>query len=164
MHFTGALVKEKMPDAITVFIGPCAAKRKEGILDEVIDYVLTFDELNALMEAHEIDLLKCEPAQIMESAKWQGRNFPVSGGTTKAIKSHIDGRAEMKPLLIDGLTAKSIKLLKVYAKGVCPGNFIEVMSCEGGCVGGPSVIADPRISTAKIGNFVQATESEQKQK
>ena len=37
------------------------------------------------------------------------------------------------------LNKKNIALLTGYAKtGKAPGNFIEVMACEGGCITGPS--------------------------
>jgi iron only hydrogenase large subunit-like protein len=29
-------------------------------------------------------------------------------------------------------------LLRAFAKGKAPGNFIEVMACEDGCITGPS--------------------------
>ncbi len=40
MHYTGELAKKADPDCISVFIGPCLAKRREGLDDEFIDYVL----------------------------------------------------------------------------------------------------------------------------
>lgn len=158
MHFIGEWVKKQNPDALTVFVGPCSAKRKEGILDDAIDFVLNFHELDALFKANEIDLANVEPAESLCAGKWQGRAFPVTGGTTKAIQSHVNGRVEMKPVSVDGLTSKSIKLLKVYAKGNCPGNFVEVMACEGGCVGGPGVMEPPKKSTAKVEKLVKETE------
>lgn len=51
--------KEKYPDAITVFVGPCIAKKDE-IKDKSIegnaDYVLTIGEFRAMMRAKEIVL------------------------------------------------------------------------------------------------------------
>ena len=37
MHYTAELAKQKEPDCITVFIGPCLAKRREGMDDECVD-------------------------------------------------------------------------------------------------------------------------------
>ncbi len=150
MHFIAEKIKEENPDAITVFVGPCVAKRKEGIDDPVVDYVLSFEELDALFEVNGIDPSSESGEQLSEPAHWQGRGFPVSGGTTKAIESVINGREEFKPVLVDGLNKKNLNLLKAYASGKCPGNFIEVMSCEGGCVGGPAVVMSPEKATVKI--------------
>jgi iron only hydrogenase large subunit-like protein len=158
MHFVAEWVRKKVPGALTVFVGPCSAKRKEGILDDAVDFVLNFHELNALFEAKEIDVANIDPAESLCHGEWQGRGFPVTGGTTTAIQSHVADRVEMKPLSVDGLTSRSIKLLKTYAKGNCPGDFVEVMACEGGCVGGPGVMVPPKKSTAKVEKLVKETE------
>ena len=51
------MIKKKYPDAITVFVGPCIAKKDE-IKDKSIegnaDYVLTIGEFRAMMRAKEI--------------------------------------------------------------------------------------------------------------
>lgn len=48
------MIKAKDPDAVTVFIGPCVAKKSE-VHDQKIegnaDYVLTFSEIRAIMKA-----------------------------------------------------------------------------------------------------------------
>lgn len=53
------MIKAKDPDAVTVFIGPCVAKKSE-VHDQKIegnaDYVLTFSEIRAIMKAKEYSL------------------------------------------------------------------------------------------------------------
>ena len=43
----------------------------------------------------------------------------------------------IKPIQVSNLNKKNIGLLRAYTKGKAPGNFIEVMACEGGCISGP---------------------------
>jgi [FeFe] hydrogenase (group B1/B3) len=53
------IIKEKHPNAKTVFIGPCTAKKAEAKQDgvkEYVDCVLTFEELLALIKAKDITL------------------------------------------------------------------------------------------------------------
>ena len=154
MLYTAQAVKEKYPDAITVFVGPCIAKRMEAIRDKSADYVLTFDELDALLAAKNITPENSTKADLMATGKRQGRGFPVSGGMTKAIQSLSGKKVKMKPILVDGLTSKSVAQLRTYVNEKCPGNFIEVMTCEGGCVAGPATIANPKAAAAKVKKLV----------
>jgi iron only hydrogenase large subunit-like protein len=43
----------------------------------------------------------------------------------------------VQPISVANLNKKNIALLRAYTKGKAPGNFIEVMACEGGCISGP---------------------------
>ena len=67
MHYTAEFVKNKYPDAVTVFIGPCVAKRKEAQKDEYTDLVMNFEEMGALFVARGIEVSRivamsfCEP-------------------------------------------------------------------------------------------------------
>ena len=76
MHYNGELSKKDDPDCITVFIGPCVAKRREAYDDKFIDYVLTVDELDAWFTAKEIDITKMEakPGKYLPTVS--GRNLP----------------------------------------------------------------------------------------
>jgi len=35
-------------------------------------------------------------------------------------------------------------------------NLVEVMSCEGGCIAGPSVISNPRIAANQLKRYVES--------
>ena len=91
-----------------------------------------------------------------ESSK-QGRNYGVTGGVAGAVNSLLPDDKKAKPCYIDGLTKESIRQLKKYAKdGTCPdGNLIEVMCCEGGCIGGNSTISNPKIAKKIINNLLE---------
>ncbi len=154
MHYAAELAHNAYPDTRIVFIGPCVAKRQEAIEDPLVDYVLTFEELGALFVAKGIDVPECEPAQVDISAKKIGRGFPITGGVARAVQQFMRKDITLKEVTIDGLSKQNIRTLKAYAKGNCPGNFIEVMCCEGGCVAGPGVLGDYRIATRKVKQFL----------
>lgn len=154
MHYTADMVTAQCPNAVRVFVGPCIAKRKEAFDDEHVDYVLTFEELGALFIAKDIDVAVCDDVEIKEPAHKAGRGFPVSGGVTEALQTTVGCNACLKPHMVDGLSKKSLMALKAFAKGKAPGNFIEVMSCEGGCIAGPGVISPVKLAERKVKDFV----------
>ncbi|MDP2113969.1 MAG: monomeric [FeFe] hydrogenase, partial [Bacteroidota bacterium] len=142
MHYTAATTKMQYPEAKTVFIGPCVAKRKEGIDNEFVDYVLSFSELDAIFEAMDITPADCEEL-VMENIAGEARGFALSGGVISAIQRQ-DLKIDIKTLSIDGLNKKSINLLKAFSKGKASAQFIEVMACEGGCIAGPVSHSNPQ--------------------
>ena len=145
MKFAARLVREKRPNALTVFIGPCIAKRWEAENAPEVDYVMTFEELGAMLAGLGIDIMKQESWNIEKPADQASRNYAKSCGVTEAVIQEMSRKnpelAKMNFKLdnkfINGIDKKTAKLLKLYAMGKMPGNFLEVMSCGGGCVGGP---------------------------
>jgi hypothetical protein len=68
------------------------------------------------------------------------RNFAKSCGVTDAVLAELGGFKEdfkLQTKAINGIDKKTLNLLKLYASGKLPANFLEVMSCPGGCVNGP---------------------------
>lgn len=135
-------LKATRPGCVTVFVGPCIAKKSEA-LDESVpgnaDYVVTYGELRALMRSKDIDF---EPVtdEYQESSIW-GKRFATSGGVANAVIECMKERGEdvsgLKLHQVAGGTEckKALLLLKA---GRFPDDFIEGMICPGGCVGGPS--------------------------
>ena len=160
MHYTAECVENEHPDAVKVFIGPCVAKKKEAIENELIDYVLSIEELGSLFVAKGIDVTQCESESMDSEAQSLGRGFPVSGGVARAIRERIDGRVDLEEVLVDGISSKSLKTLKGYVKKGCPGNFVEVMACEGGCMAGPNVISNPKNANRQLNKLLESMEKE----
>lgn len=154
MYYTAELVKKEHPDCIAVFIGPCLAKRVEAEYDPNVDYVLTFEELGAMLVAAGINIDECEPAEFTAVSYAQGRQFPLTGGVSGAVASIIGDKAEVKAERIDGLSKENIKLLKRYGAKGCENNMLEVMCCEGGCISGPGCIALPKKASRAVEAYV----------
>lgn len=144
MQYAGELARRQSPDCETVFIGPCIAKRFEAMQSDEIDYVMTFEELGALLAGLGIDVMGCEPWPIPRPAAATARNFAKSCGVTEAVLSQLLAGQKLESKFLNGIDRKSVPLLMAYAAGKLPGNFLEVMSCPGGCVGGPcSLVPEP---------------------
>lgn len=144
------MIKAKMPDAVTVFIGPCVAKKSE-VKDQQIegnaDYVLTYSEIRAILKAKEVQL---EPkANTYQEASVYGKRYANSGGVTNAVLQYMketDQEIDAKVCRANG-AAECKKALLLMKAGKLPEDFIEGMTCEGGCVGGPSKYKD--VASAK---------------
>ena len=135
------LIKAQDPDAVTVFIGPCLAKKSE-VVDQKIpgnaDYVLTYSEIRAIMKAKDVVLKPA--ANDDQIASTFGKRFANSGGVTAAVLQSLketDAEIGAKVCRANG-AADCKKALILLKAARLPEDFIEGMVCEGGCVGGPS--------------------------
>ncbi len=154
MSYTGEKAKNDYPDAITVFIGPCVAKKYEGFHDPYIDYVMTFEELSSFFLAMGIEITELEESKYdSDSATNYAKRFCASSGVGETVKYYVKQLApelEIKHYVIDGLDKKGIRELRNFAKRGTEYNLIECMSCEGGCIAGPGVNVPPRVSLRKL--------------
>ncbi|TLX70848.1 4Fe-4S dicluster domain-containing protein [Labilibacter sediminis] len=158
MIYTAQLAKEKYPNAKRVFIGPCLAKRHEAEQSGEIDYVLTFEELNSFFTANDINFPDTENIALHSSISATARGFALSGGVADAIKQSIPNGYAFKEFLVDGITKKSIKLLKAFTAKTPDYNFIEVMGCEGGCMNGPGSITAYKTGQAQLKKVIKEQE------
>lgn len=140
MYYAAEIAREKYPDAKLVFIGPCIAKRKEAQMDPNIDYIMTYEEVDAFFDGFDIRVSEQEVTPLAR-IEMESRNYGQSGGVAAAVLAQ-DLKVDVNEMKINGINKKSMALLKTFAKGRATANFIEVMACEGGCVGGPSANVD----------------------
>ena len=136
------MLKAQDPETITVFVGPCIAK-KEEILDSELegnaDYVLTYNELRCMLEAKDV-VLKPE-AEAVQQGSIYAKRFANSGGVTAAVVQALKEKgveADVKVAICNG-AAECKKALMMMRAGKLPEDFIEGMCCVGGCVAGPGV-------------------------
>ena len=142
-------IKEHHPECKIMFIGPCIAKKQE-IKDErvapYVDVTLTFEELQAMIDAKEIDIDSLEESPL-DNASYYGRIFARAGGLTDAVKEALAEQGSTfpaKPISVDGLDNCRLALIKART-GKIDFNFIEGMGCIGGCIGGPACLThEPR--------------------
>lgn len=139
------MLKAKEENAVTVFVGPCIAKKsevKDQQLEGNADYVLTYSELRAIFKAKEVEL-KPAANSYQESSTF-GKRFGNSGGVTAAVLEYM----KEKDYEVDASVCKASgaseckKALILLKAGKLPEDFVEGMACVGGCVGGPSAYRD----------------------
>lgn len=141
MLYAADIANSQFPETKTVFIGPCIGKRKEAKKSDKVDYVMSFEELNALIVALDIDLGKLADNKNRHNQKTYDRGFALVGGVAAAVKAEKPD-ANIKELVINGIDKKAVGMMKGYARGKAPANFIEFMSCEGGCINGPASLGE----------------------
>ena len=123
-------IKSRFPNAKTVFIGPCVAKKDEAEHYEgIVDAVLTFEELTEWFKSENIVLEKEMDHDICSRARF----FPTTGGILKTMAQDIPGYTY---LALDGVE-NCIAALKDIIDGKVHKCFIEMSACVGSCVGGP---------------------------
>lgn len=123
-------IKKRIPNAKTVFIGPCLSKKDEAeVSTGIVDAVLTFEELSKWLELEGIELER----NIDDTKESRARLFPTTGGILKTMGDEVEGYTYMA---IDG-TQNCIAALKDIEKGNVHNCFIEMSACSGSCISGP---------------------------
>lgn len=123
-------IKRRMPDAKTVFIGPCVSKKDEAEhYKGLVDAVLTYEELTNWLRDEKITLNEGATAEPASRARF----FPTTGGILKTMVQDAPGYTYMA---IDG-TENCIAALREIESGKIHHCFIEMSACVGSCVGGP---------------------------
>ena len=123
-------IKERYPNAKTVFIGPCVAKKDEAEhYSGIVDAVLTFEELTAWFKESGIELKR----EMDSDTESRARFFPTTGGILKTMTTVEPGYTY---LALDGVE-NCMAALKDIESGKIHKCFIEMSACVGSCVGGP---------------------------
>ena len=137
-----------------VFIGPCVAKKTEQV-EGGPDYVLTTEEIVAMMDARKIDPDKMEADPVQESSTY-GKGFASSGGVTSAVMQVIQEMGEVPQVSAQRCNgaAECKKALMMLQAGKFDMDFIEGMACEGGCMYGPGNLLNERLYTQARKKFL----------
>ena len=123
-------IKKRIPNAKTVFIGPCVAKKDEAEHYEgIVDAVLTFEELTNWLKAEKVELRQ----EIVPNPESRARFFPTTGGILKTMVKDAPGYSYMA---LDGVE-NCMAALQDIEQGKIHHCFIEMSACAGSCVGGP---------------------------
>ena len=157
MAMIAKYIKETTPNAKTIFIGPCTAKKMEVKLDTVnpyVDAVLTFEELQALFDSKDMDITSL-PEDVLDNASYFGRIFARSGGLSDAVAEALKEQGiefPLKACSCDGIEECRMALLK-KSKNVLDANFIEGMACTGGCIGGAGCLTHGEKNKAEVDKY-----------
>lgn len=150
-------VKKTDPDGKIVFIGPCTAKKAEAQKESVkpyVDAVLTFEELQALIDSRDFDITQLEE-NLLDNASFFGRIFARSGGLSEAVKEAFKEQGSdfcVNAAVCNGIEACNLALLQ-KAKGILKENFIEGMACTGGCIGGAGCLTHEAKDAREVDKY-----------
>lgn len=155
MAYTAEMARKEHPDATVVFIGPCLGKKHEAQKNDNIDYVINTEELEAWMDAAHLTIETDTVERKRNIATPDSRRYAITGGVAKAVSNCLGQQHPIKPMIIQGIDKESIRQLKMFVKRPVEHNFIEVMSCPNGCIGGGNNLAKPTVAKRQIENSVQ---------
>ena len=131
----------------------------EPKLSGLVDYVLTFEEVDSMLQARDIDLSSFEVDDLEDDASSDGRGFAVSGGVLAAIDNimkekypdlvfntdRAENLAECRKLLLQAKFGKRNKFI------------IEGMACPGGCFGGAGTIQNQNNTARHVKQFAASS-------
>ena len=165
MVITARMVKKANLDARICFIGPCAAKKLEANRKSVrsdVDYVLTFEELQGMFDAREVDpaAVAPDPEGDFTAGSAAGRGFAVGGGVAAAVAQLIGEMEPGKTIPIqygDGLR-ECRKMLTLAKAGKYNGYLLEGMGCPGGCVAGAGTIRPVKTAANRVAAYQAAAQ------
>lgn len=146
MAACGRSIKKIYPDAVTVFIGPCMAKKaeaREADIKDSTDFVLTFQEVQDIF-----DFAQINPADMREDERDHssraGRIYAGVGGVSEAVRMTVERINPHRDVTIKTRYADGVPACKQMLNDILEGNgnanFFEGMGCVGGCVGGPKAL------------------------
>lgn len=127
-------------DAYIVFLGPCISKKCEAYgyqLSGVMDAVISFEEIDKLMESRNINISEFEESYPDLEGNYKGKKYPLDQGILSGI-SHIVENSKFTPATISGIDNLK-KAFDALSNEEITNVLIEANSCEGGCIGGPAV-------------------------
>ncbi|TGY42778.1 iron hydrogenase [Clostridium sartagoforme] len=157
---TGRVIKKLNPDAKVVFIGPCIAKKAEAKEKDLlgdIDFVLTFQELDNIFKAFDVNPEELEGIPTKDYASRGGRLYARTGGVSIAVGEAVEELYPHKAKLFKSIKAEGVReckdILNKALTGEIEANFIEGMGCVGGCVGGPKAIIPKEQGKVSVDNL-----------
>lgn len=162
MVATARMIKKEHPDSSVVFIGPCAAKKLEAMRRTIrsdVDFVITFEELDAMFLARDIEFDDFRIGEPIEDATGAGRGYAVAGGVAKAIEECINEYypgTEVHIEHAEGLD-ECRKMLMLAKAGKKNGCLIEGMACPGGCIAGAGTNIPINQAVVQVRNFVASS-------
>ncbi|MDD5823057.1 MAG: [Fe-Fe] hydrogenase large subunit C-terminal domain-containing protein [Firmicutes bacterium] len=145
-------IKKRIPNARTVFIGPCVAKKDEGQRSrDLVDAVLTFEELSEWLKEENIEIV----LDYDDDDETRARIFPTATGVLKSMSREIRHKTKYRYMSIDGVN-NCIAALEDIRTGDIKDFFIEMNACPNSCIGGPvfeKYHKSPILNYASVVNY-----------
>ncbi len=130
------MIRKEFPDAKVVFIGPCIAKKREAYESGIIDGVLTFEDVQELLQEKNIVLEDITNIVFEDknATACLSKAYPISHGIIRSLPYRPKGYDYMA---VDG-PDRCVDALQNMDS--LENVFLEMNICKDGCVNGPCSI------------------------
>ena len=136
-------------DIATVFIGPCIAKKKEAEQHpELLNAVLTFEDLDRWLTEENIDLAKIETTpedRFLPQEAEEGALYPIDGGMVPAVAGNREVNS-MQFMSFSGIANVEQALKSIPEWHPEHNIFFELTACAGSCVNGPKAARSTSVA------------------
>ncbi len=135
------ILKKHYPDFKIYFISPCLAKRNLEISQhgQEINGAITFKELDDIFTSNGIITDDYNRQYQFDSLIHEyTKIYPISGGLART--SHLSKIFKEDEIFIDDGIVNIDPVLKQMSEGDSPYRFLDILNCNGGCIGGPAIV------------------------
>lgn len=150
-------------DIGVVFLGPCIAKKREADRHpDLLDLVLTFDELRQWLGDAKIDITTAAGTDtgFVPYAAKEGALYPIDGGMVAGIKANVSVH-DRECMSFSGMQNIMHALDGLEGTGKELPFFLELLACDGGCVNGPVAASKAGIVLKRYQVIKDVTYSEE---
>lgn len=131
------LKKKYGSETKVVFIGPCLSKKIEGMEEDSLDAVLTFEELIEWAEEEDKNI-KSQPILPFAATMVKQRRYPLVGGVTGTIDPETLPR---KIIQVSGIK-DCMEIMPYIIKGELKKTLLEMHGCRHSCISGAGMPQD----------------------
>jgi iron only hydrogenase large subunit-like protein len=145
------ICKKFYPNYKQIFVGPCLTKKLEAEELGGISSAITFKELDKLFEEYDIPKEITEKKYTKTFDKFYNdytKIYPLSGGLSSTL--HHEHILKKKDILIKEGMKNIVKILDGFKDGWYKKyKFLDILTCEKGCIGGPGMAGQYPLSKRK---------------
>ncbi|MDD3262638.1 MAG: [Fe-Fe] hydrogenase large subunit C-terminal domain-containing protein [Candidatus Absconditabacteria bacterium] len=141
----------------TLFVGPCLAKKIEAKMTGEVDEAITFKELQELIEYAKTQGITIDTQKESEFNNFYNNStkiYPLDGAVAQTM-NRKDILTDDQIIITDGISQTNEAIKRMESDPNI--KFLDLLSCPGGCVGGPGIISkeDKETKAQKIRDYQQ---------
>jgi len=150
MVIMGRYSRCELPDYKTIFIGPCLSKKQEATENKEIDFALTFKELQDIFDYYSENKLfkkiNIDPKKVDFNKLYNDytKIYPLSGAVAKTM-NYKEIVTKKQVVIADGIKGIDLAIKKMETNKKI--RFLDILFCEGGCIGGPGINSKDSLKT-----------------
>ena len=139
MVLMGRVIKEKYPDCMAVYIGPCLSKKYETFPKEgaEVDAHITFVEILKMFRKKEVVMSVMPPSVPDVVPAHSGQTYSISGDMWPSLTKTIEGNG-YGVLRVSGMD-KIKELFTSIENGTLENCYIGISACTESCINGPFI-------------------------